>query len=265
MGQIGGWQENESSLCGVHWFFLFIFVHDWLDVRVHIIRRLKGYCTHSRRELAENHPKIRRPQSWKSRTQVFQRCTTRRTRSTMVLMRKMSLMARSPNSWWRHARTTSNKSNHQKHAVQENMERHPYQKTHARGKEANSQYKWPNGPQVLISYTRTAQTLQKEATTIAANHMKHQLKWHTKTTKYERLPNTALQIAATKSLRFRPGSRTDKKFSRMGQKTFLAFRACVSSSFSSSSSDFLAPVTSFFWLDFSTLLFNCPYCRKLDF
>ena len=95
----------------------------------------------------------------------------------------------------------------------------PYQKTHTRGKEANSQYKWPNGPQVWILYTKAAHTLQKEATTIAANHMKHQLNWHTNTTKYERLPNTALQIAATKSLRFRPGSRTDKKFSRMGQKT----------------------------------------------
>ena len=27
----------------------------------------------------------------------------------------------------------------------------------------------------------------------------------------------------------------------------------------------LACWASFFWLDFSTLLFNCPYCRKLDF
>ena len=31
------------------------------------------------------------------------------------------------------------------------------------------------------------------------------------------------------------------------------------------SSDFRTPVTSFFWLCFSSLLFNCPYCRKLDF
>ena len=27
----------------------------------------------------------------------------------------------------------------------------------------------------------------------------------------------------------------------------------------------LACWSSFFWLDFSSLLFNCPYCRKLDF
>ena len=27
----------------------------------------------------------------------------------------------------------------------------------------------------------------------------------------------------------------------------------------------LASWSSFFWLDFSSLLFNCPYCRKLDF
>ena len=31
------------------------------------------------------------------------------------------------------------------------------------------------------------------------------------------------------------------------------------------SSDFHAIASSFFWLDYSTLLFNCPYCRKLDF
>ena len=89
-------------------------------------------------------------------------------------------------------------------------------------REAKRQIANINGPMAhkyWFFYTKTAQTLQKEATIIAANHMKHQLKWHTKTTKYERLPNTALQRAATKSLRFRPGSRTDKKFSRMGQKT----------------------------------------------
>ena len=27
----------------------------------------------------------------------------------------------------------------------------------------------------------------------------------------------------------------------------------------------IASVSSFCWLDYSTLLFNCPYCRKLDF
>ena len=31
------------------------------------------------------------------------------------------------------------------------------------------------------------------------------------------------------------------------------------------SSDFRASASSFCWLDYSTLLFNCPYCRKLDF
>ena len=41
--------------------------------------------------------------------------------------------------------------------------------------------------------------------------------------------------------------------------TFLTFGACGASHVDLSCWSFV------FWLDFSTLLFNCPYCRKLDF
>ena len=82
----------------------------------------------------------------------------------------------------------------------------PYQKTHTRSKEAKSQNKnGPNGPQVLIFINKHSTGASKGSHQKYCKHMKHQMKWHTKTTKYEWYPNTTLQIAATKSLRLASG------------------------------------------------------------